>query len=171
MRTARTEPYGRSLPDKDPMDRDPPRQKSPGQRPCGLRTPWTETLGQRPLWTETPLDSDSPGQRPPGQRLFRHRLPDRDPLWQRPPRTQTPLDRDPWTEIPWTETPWTETLLTETPPMGQSKKKSFNFYCKVMWNSTIDLKKLDFHNTFIFFVLWGSLTNFWIFYYKYNWFT
>ena len=104
-----------------PLDRDPLDWEHPEQ-----------TLGQRPLWTETPLDSDSPGQRPPGQRLpwtetLQTETPRQRPLWQRP-------------SGPWTETPWTETLLTETPPIGQSKKKSFNFYCKVMWNSTIGLK-------------------------------
>ena len=77
------------LPDRKPpltensRERDPPRQRSPGQRP-----PWTETHLDRDLldrdhspWTETPT-----GQRPPL---------DRDPHW-----TETPPDRDPpvWTK-------------------------------------------------------------------------
>ena len=60
--------------------------------------------------------------------------------WIETPLDRDPLDRDPWTETSLDWDPWTETLLTETPPIGQSKKKSFNFYCKVMWNSTIGLK-------------------------------
>ena len=59
MRTSRTLPYRRGLPDRDPpgqrppLDRDPPGQRAP------LETPWTENPHrdpprQRTPWTETP---------------------------------------------------------------------------------------------------------------------
>ena len=56
MRTARSLPYGGGLPNRDPLDRDPPGQRPPldrdplppGQRPPGTQTtPRTENTGQR----------------------------------------------------------------------------------------------------------------------------
>ena len=52
---------GGALPDRDPMNRDPPPQRLSPPRLQGQRPPWTETLplpqgqrppGQRPHWTE-----------------------------------------------------------------------------------------------------------------------
>ena len=65
MRTARTLPYSRGLPGRDPLRQRPPGQRTPPQR---TPPPDREPLRQRP-----------PGQRPPGQRT----------------PTETPLDRDP----------------------------------------------------------------------------
>ena len=90
------------LPDRDPLDKDPLRQRPPPrQRPSS----WTETLvldrdpppGQRPSsWTETLLlDRDPPGQRPPGQR---------HPPGKRPPRQKPPWQWPPWQRHPHTVT-------------------------------------------------------------------
>ena len=59
-------------PDRDPLERDPPRQRHPSTEiPLDRDTPWTETpldrapLDTDPLWTETTLFTETPpGQRP-----------------------------------------------------------------------------------------------------------
>ena len=65
-----------------PLDRNPPGQRTPGQRPS-----WTET--PRDPQTENPTWTEAPGQRTPCTKT---------PSGDRPPR-----DRD----LPWTETPRT----------------------------------------------------------------
>ena len=74
--------------DRDPLDRGPPPRQRPPYRDCRTETPpWTETppgqrpspqtetpadrdpptetVGQRPTWTEIPLTESPPGKRPP----------------------------------------------------------------------------------------------------------
>ena len=72
-------------------DRDPLRQKPPGQR--------TPPPGQRTPWTETPLDRDPL---------------DRDPLRQKPPWTETPLYKD----APMNRQTPVKILLLQTPFAG-----------------------------------------------------
>ena len=97
-------------PNKDPLDRDPPGQRPPGQSPLDRDPPgqrprnrdslWTETL-----WTETPLDRDPLTEIPSGQR----------PSGQRPPWTETPLDRDPpGQRTPDKDPPCHVTCVTDT---------------------------------------------------------
>ena len=69
-------PWTETLLDRDPLDRNTPRQRLLRDR---------DPAGQRPPWTETPLDRDPPVQRLPGQR---------SPWIEIPiPSTDTPPDR------------------------------------------------------------------------------
>ena len=86
------------LPNRDPLDRDPPWTKIPLDRdplPHHTHTPETP-LGQRPPPTHTKRPETSLGQRP-----LRGDPPHRDPPWtetplgQRPPLDRDPLDRHP----------------------------------------------------------------------------
>ena len=100
MCTACTSPYGESLWQRFPMDRDPldrnpqtetPLTETPWQRPLLDRDPQTETPK-----TEIPLDRDPPGQRLPRTETSWTEIPlDRDPPGQRSPWTETPRERPP----------------------------------------------------------------------------